>query len=68
MFCKVIIIIIIIIIIYNYHNNNNIIYYQDKDSLDLWLAIEWDCHYDDDVIGDGNGPDDMVSFILLLLS
>ena len=27
----------------------------------MWLSIEYECHYDDDFIGDGNGPDDMVN-------
>jgi len=30
----------------------------DKDSLDLWLAVEWECHEDDVLIGDGSGPPD----------
>ena len=31
-------------------------YCKSKDSLELWLSIEWDCHFDDIVTGDGNGP------------
>lgn len=31
-------------------------YCLDKDSLDLWLAVEWECHEDDVLIGDGSGP------------
>ena len=33
-------------------------YCLDKDSLDLWLAVEWECHEDDVLIGDGSGPPD----------
>ena len=31
-------------------------YCTTKDSLELWLALEWDCHQDDKVTGDGQGP------------
>jgi len=33
-------------------------YCTTKDSLELWLALEWDCHQDDKVTGDGQGPPD----------
>ena len=32
---------------------------KDKDSLDLWLEVEWHCHNDDDTYGDGNGYEGM---------
>lgn len=34
-------------------------YCKDKDSLDLWLTMEWMCHTDDSVVGDGSGYDGM---------
>jgi hypothetical protein len=39
-------------------------YCTSKDSLDLWLALEWDCHQNDKVVGDGQGPPDTTETII----
>ena len=32
-------------------------YCSSRDSLDLWMAVEWDCHKDEAAGGDGQGPE-----------